>query len=292
MKGLTRVLTIEASDKKRVITHTGSLAHYRTPFAKVMEDVNRTLFSWRIWMSMGWQDVRLRYKRTKLGPFWITLTTCIFIASIGFIFGHLFHSEKANYLPHLAGGYITWTFISSILNESTDVFNNSQRYILQINLPYTLYVMRMVFKHAITLFHNFLPVILISLWFGYEYQITHVFLLALGFLLVALCGLFYGTVFACFGARFRDMKPVIHSFVRLCFFLTPIMWTKEKFPKEYMFLVDYNPFYHLIEVIRRPLLGSYFTWINLAFSFAIMCVGALLMIFTLRRTRHRIAFWV
>lgn len=286
------MLTVEASEKRRVIIHNEDLKSYRTPLGRVLADVTHTLSSWRIWMSMGWQDVRLRYKRTRLGPFWITMTTCIFIGSIGFIFGNLLNSERANYLPHLAAGYITWTFISAMLNESTDVFNHSQRYILQMNLPYTLYVMRMVFKNSATLLHNLLPVVLIGVWFGYEYNPLHILLLILGFIILALCGLFYGTIFACIGARFRDIKPGIQSLVRICFFLTPIMWTRDRFPEKYHFVVDYNPFYHLIELLRRPLLASSFTWINLAVSASIMCVGGLLMLFVLRRTRHRIAFWV
>lgn len=284
--------TLEVSNKKVVNIKNTSLSTYRTPFKKNLQDIFQTLSAWRVWVSMGWQDVRLRYKRTRLGPFWITITTFIFICSIAFIFGTLLNSSRANYLPHLASGYIAWTFISGMLGESCEVFNASQRYILQMNLPYTLYVMRMVFKNSVAFFHNLLPVIVLSIWYGNEYNLLHIFLLILGFFLVAFCGLFFGTIFACIGARFRDLKPGIQSIIRVCFFCTPIMWTKERFPQEYHYIINLNPFYHLIELIRRPLLGTYFSTLNLLAVLGMVVLGFFLMLLCLRRTRHRIAFWV
>ena len=284
--------TAETLENKRIFGNRGNLSKHRTPMSKVFQDISTTAFSWRIWMSMGWQDVKLRYKRTKLGPFWITITTFVFIAAISFIFGNLLNSNRASYLPHLASGYVAWTFISAILSESCESFNSSQRYILQMNLPYTLYVMRMVFKNSITLLHNILPVIVISVWKGYEYSPLNIIVFLFSFFLLALWGLFIGTVFACVGTRFRDIRPGLQSIVRVCFFCTPIMWTRERFPEKYQYIIDYNPFYHLVEMLRRPLLGEYFSLINLYVTLGLVLSGFVLMIIVLRRTRHRIAFWV
>lgn len=284
--------TLEVLEKKRFVVNKDGLSKHRTPLSRVFDDISRTFSCWRIWVSMGWQDVRLRYKRTKLGPFWITITTFVFIISIAFIFGNLLDSNRASYLPHLASGYIAWGFISAMLSESCDVFSSSQRYILQMNLPYTLYVMRMVFKNSVTLLHNILPVIAIAVWNGYEHNPFHFFYFVFGFVLLALWGLFTGTVFACLGSRFRDIKPGLQSIIRVFFFCTPIMWTRERFPEHYQYIVDYNPFYHMIEMLRRPLLGESFTSVNLMVVLGLISFSFVAMLLVLRRTRHRIAFWV
>jgi len=96
--------------------------------------------AWPIWMIMGWDDVRQRYRRSILGPFWITLSMGIFILLLGVIFSRLFHVGVAIYMPYLTAGYIMWGFLSSSTVESCIVFHESSRIIKQIKLPYSIYV--------------------------------------------------------------------------------------------------------------------------------------------------------
>ena len=286
------MFVLENYQKKRLLINNQSLKTYRTPFKRVLIDLIVTLLSWRIWVSMGWQDVKLAYRRTKLGPWWITLTTFIFIGTLAFIFGNLLHSNQVDYLPHLATGYVAWALISSLLGESPAIFSSAQAYILQMNLPYTLYVMRVVFKYFVTFLHNLIPALIIASWYGAKYNLLHPLQFLVGILIIVLCGLFYGTALATIGAKIRDLKPGIQSLIRVFFYMTPIMWMRDRFPEKYQFVVDWNPFYHLIELMRRPLLGQNFTLDNFLMGLAVVFIGFLFMLITLWRFRHRIAFWV
>jgi hypothetical protein len=93
--------------------------------------------TWRVWTILGWDDIRQRYRRSILGPFWITLSMGIFISLLGGIYGRLFHMALATYMPYLSVGYIVWGFIAAVTNDSCVAFQEGARIIKQIKLPYS-----------------------------------------------------------------------------------------------------------------------------------------------------------
>jgi ABC-2 type transport system permease protein/lipopolysaccharide transport system permease protein len=92
-------------------------------------------------------------------------------------------------------------------------------------------------------------------------------------------------------ARFRDVPPLIGSVVQIVFFVTPIFWKPELLKgKEYV--TDLNPFFHLLEIVRAPMLGnvpSAKSWVAvlLITLFNIAITGAFFS-----RYRSRISYWV
>ena len=117
-------------------------------------------------------------------------------------------------------------------------------------------------------------------------------LLALpGLLLLCLNGIWAGLLLGIVSARFRDVPPIVTSVVRICFFVTPIIWMPELLPARTLVL-DANPFFHLVEVVRAPLLGQMpglASWI----AVLVMTAAGWLVTFAFfRRYRRRIAYWV
>src|SRR5438445_11911838 len=123
------------------------------------KDFKDGLCQWRIWLMLAYQDIKLRYLRSILGPFWITLSMAISVYSMGFLYSHLFHSDLQSYFPFLVGGMITWALISTLITELTDVFSTSANLLKQIKLPYTLYIHRIVARNIIIFFHNILVIV-------------------------------------------------------------------------------------------------------------------------------------
>src|SRR5438309_10366730 len=88
----------------------------------------------QIWGMLGWDDIRQRYRRSVLGPFWITLSMGIFILLLGVIYSRIFGVDIAVYLPYLTLGYILWGFISQTTMDSCGAFQEGERIIKQIKL--------------------------------------------------------------------------------------------------------------------------------------------------------------
>ncbi len=249
------------------------------------------LLAWRLWWGLGFQDIRIRYKRTYLGPLWITASMAATFVAMGILFSTVLKSEIRLYLPYLAFGMVTWNFLASAASDGPQIFVESQHIINSLKMPFSVHVLRYLVRNIIIFGHN-LVAALATLWI-LGGSIGHTWPLALlGLPILFLTAFALGLILAIMGARFRDLGPMIGMVIQLAFFLTPILWRLEDIPEPYHWWVSVNPAYHLIELIRAPLMGSNAFWPSLlaATLTAFLLLGvafALLSIF-----RRRISYWL
>ncbi|MDO4642714.1 MAG: ABC transporter permease [Cardiobacteriaceae bacterium] len=254
-------------------------------------DIRRGIASFRLWQSLAKQDIRLKYRRSTLGPFWITLSMAVTVSAMGPLYGALFSIDLAAFVPHLALGLIFWAFIAGSLNEYAETFTANEHILKQSYLPLSALVMRVYYRQLLILLHNFMiyPVVMMSLGVGIN---SNIFWLLPAFVVVSLNILWLGLIIAIFCTRFRDMLPVIQSVVTLMFFVTPIIWKIEQLPSTRLHLAQLNPFTSLIMLLREPVLGiapSIFYW-QVAGTFALG--GSLLALWVFSRTRQKITYWL
>ena len=92
-------------------------------------------------------------------------------------------------------------------------------------------------------------------------------------------------------ARFRDIPQIIASFIQIVFFVTPIMWKPEVL-RGHVYIADVNPFYHLIEIVRAPMLGAVPSDLNYAVVLAVTVLNLIVAIAFFARFRFRISYWI
>lgn len=246
---------------------------------------------WRLWSKLGWHDIRKRYRRSVLGPFWLTLSMAAMVASLGLIYGTLFRLDLQDYLPFLAVGLATWTFISSFLNEGCTSFIDLEPLIKNVRIPMSLHILRVLWRNLIIYAHNIVIFAVVALIFGVWPGVMGILLAlaGLGLLLVSavwimlLCGMIC--------TRFRDVPPIVASVIQLLFFITPVMW-KPELLGDRRYLMVLNPFYHMIEIIRAPLLGQLPHWQNWAVALLFAAAGWAFTFAFFARFRKRIAYWL
>src|SRR5271155_3633440 len=88
-------------------------------------DVARSLKEFRLATFLAWEDIRQRYVRTLLGPWWIVLSTGIWFAVMGFVMANLFGQALDDYLPYVFSGLLIWVLISTSISESSQVLVSS-----------------------------------------------------------------------------------------------------------------------------------------------------------------------
>lgn len=248
---------------------------------------------WRIWTMLAYQDIKLRYRRSVLGPFWLTLSMAITVYSMGFLYAKLFRTNLSEYYPFLVAGMLAWSLISSIVIEATDGFILQENLIKQIKLPYTLYIHRLVSRNILIFFHNVFVIIPVIIIFHETVKINwYTLLLIPGLLITYLNGWIYGTLLSMLGSRFRDISQVIRSLVQVVFFITPVMWNPNILTGRSYFFVDYNPFYGFVECIRMPLLGVAPTSKNIISVLIVTITGLLITSKLFIRYRSRIVYWL
>ena len=107
-----------------------------------------------IWVSLAWHDIRHRYQRSLIGPWWITITMGITILALGFLYSQLFKVELQNYLPYLSIGFVVWYLISPMISEACSVFITAEHIIKQTTTPLSFHVYRLMLRNFWVLLHN------------------------------------------------------------------------------------------------------------------------------------------
>ena len=245
---------------------------------------------WPLWVRLGWQDIVLRYRRSIIGPFWLTLSMGVMVFSLGLLYGGIFKIDARQYLPFLTIGLLVWGLISGVITEGCQVFIEADWLIRQVDLPLSMFPLRVVWRNLILFLHN-LPIYLMVVFF-FDVQVDWVLLLAIPGLFVLLANAFWCAILlGMLSARFRDLPQMVASILQVAFFVTPIIWTSEQVGRG-RFLIHGNPFYHFIELLRGPMLGKAPVLLNWEISLGIMLFGYIGTFFFYRRFQGRIAYWV
>lgn len=258
---------------------------------KANQDIWQGIKSWRIWWLLSWSDICLRYRRSVLGPFWITISMAILISAMGFLYGHLFRVNVRNYFPFLAAGMLTWYLISALLMDAPKIFIDSEAYCKQMKLPYLIFVMRFLVKNFIVFLHNI--IIIIPILMIYHIDVGwQIFLVLPGLFLLLFNALTYGTLIAMISTRFRDVEQIVVSLIQVVFFMTPIMWNIDILPIKYRHLMLFNPFNYFITLVRDPLMGQMPSGFFYLIAIMITLVGLIVSYFALVKFRRKIIFWL
>jgi lipopolysaccharide transport system permease protein len=225
-----------------------------------------------------------------LGPLWITVSMAAMLIGMGPLYSALFNIPRSEFFPHLTLGIIFWTFISTTLSDGCSVFINAARYLKQGDFSATLFAWRSITKNSLQLAHHLVLFIPVSMLCGTALSWNIIYLIP-GFVAV-LINLHLLTIslgIVC--ARFRDVVQMVTSAMQLLMFLTPVFWIPSPSTSA-IATIRYNPFSHLLDVLRGPLLGQAplpFTWIFIAgFTGANLVLAALLF----GAKRHRLTYWI
>ena len=246
----------------------------------------------RLPLYLAWADIRQRYRRSSLGPFWITISTGVMIACLGIIFGNLFETPIQEFFPFLSAGLILWGLISSTISESTTVFTSAEAVIRQLPLPLFTHVLRMVTRNVYIFFHNLIiyPIVLLV---AQKNTGSEVFLFIPGLILLLTNLLWMSLLLGIVCARFRDLVQIVQSFLQIGFYVTPIIWMPGLLARRTAAMIlEPNPFYHLLEIVRGPLLGQLPTLTNWTVSASFAIIGWLITIILFNKFRNRIAYWL
>lgn len=256
-----------------------------------LSDVVDGLQMWRLWGRLGAMEIRRRYRRTVLGPFWASLSLAILIAAMGVLFANLWKLDVADYLPYLASGFIVWFPISAIIMESCGAFVAAAGTIQQVRLPYSLFIYVVLWRNLIVFGHHVAVYVVIAVIFSVPVNANSLLVLV-GLIFLCLNGVWVGLLVGALTTRFRDVQPLLASLLQILLFVTPIFWPPELLARRVALLVDLNPFYHFVAILRAPLLGQAPEAISWYAVVAVTVAGWSLTLFVFGRVRDRLPYWL
>ncbi|MGD9888559.1 MAG: ABC transporter permease [Halothiobacillaceae bacterium] len=261
-----------------------------TRWQQTYSDISEALRQVPAALFMSWSDTKARYRRSMLGPFWLTLGTAIGVGGLGFVWSTLFNMDKATFIPLLAVGLILWGFIAGIVTESSQLFIQNAQLIRNLRIPLFFYPIKLILRHLINLAHNAVVILIVFLIFPPDWNLS-AWLVIPGFILVVLNLGWMSLFIGMFAARYRDTETAITNFMPLLFFMSPVLFKAEQLGVG-SWIVWLNPFSYFISIVRDPLLGHAspdFVW-PVAIGMLLIGWAVTLWMFNSRRTR--IPYWI
>jgi lipopolysaccharide transport system permease protein len=268
------------------------LKSFTSSMSAAIADIRGAFCRYHLIGTLGWQDVATRYRRSRIGAFWLTINMAVMIASIGLLFGRLFGQPLDEFLPYLAAGQIVWGLLAAAINEGCIAFSSASGIILQVRMPLFVHVGRVLWRNLIIFAHNLLILPLVFLFF--MKPVSLVALLAIpGFLLMLINVTWIMLIASVVCARFRDVTQIVQNAVQVLFFLTPIMWTAETLTGRVGSLIlNLNPFNSFLDIVRSPLLGQYPEPLHWAISLGLAVVGWIVALWFYGHRLKRLAYWL
>lgn len=216
----------------------------------------RSFLEWRVWLYMGLQDIKTRFRRSAIGPLWILINLAMMVMGAGVVYGVLLKQPMEEFLPYLTCGLVIWGFLVASFVEGGYSYIGSEGYIKQFSFPKQIYLFRsLVSISAIMLIG--LVALAGTLEF-YERLRPAGWIFAIpGLLILLFSGLGHITLSAYLSTRFRDLPHALSGIFQVLFFVTPIMFPISMLKARGLdFIYQYNPLYYLIDVVRTPILGG------------------------------------
>lgn len=250
----------------------------------------KVLLDSSIWYNLAALEISHRYKRSVIGPFWITLTMCLFIVSVGFLYSKIFNQDIKEFIQFLAIGLVFWNFLSVCAIEGSNSLFSNRELMLNTRIQPLVIIYSVVAKNFIILLHT-APILIITSIFAWERIEINVFAFLIGVIIFSLNVCWVACFLAIISARYRDIPPLVAALTQLVFILSPIIWPPETVPEKNAFVL-FNPVSHLIKIVREPLMTGDFAVISLLISSVITVIGILLTIMIYKNTEKSLRLWV
>lgn len=232
-----------------------------------------------------------RYRRSRLGQFWITISIAVFVLAIGLFYSQILGVPMDEYLPYLAIGFILWGFLGSIVAEGTTVFVGTANFLTHLRIPLSSLVLRCVQRNVWIFAHNAVVIVGVLLVFPQDLGWSLLLVVPAAVLwyltacwLVMLLGLI--------AVRFRDIQQITSSLMQIAFFISPVIYRPDVLKGSARLLADFNPFAHYLYIARSPLLGEFPQTSSWIVCTSITFLGGVVTFLIFSRVRSRVPYWL
>ena len=266
------------------------LALTRTHLDMAAEDLWAGIRSWPLSQFLAWQDIKQRYRRSTLGPVWLTLSFGVQMLTMGVLSGLLFNSPIEKSLPYVCAGMLVWFFVTQMINDGAVLFVSSSRYLTQIKCPLSVFLLQVIWRNLIVAGHNATIYLLIAAILLIVPG-PSLLLWPAALALVIICLAWMALMTAVVSARYRDVPVMVQNILNILFWFTPLMYFPEQLGSK-RFLADYNPFAHIVALVRDPLLGRTPTLPDWLVVLALAVLGWFGTFLFFARFRSRIVYWL
>ena len=204
-------------------------------------------------LKISLQNLIVDYHHSKISYLWIPLSFMILVVAKGFFLGDILGMDK-NFILYLCIGVWIWNYISlAVTSYGNSLFNNHLILNMKINPHRILHIL--YFKLLITFFLNLVVLGMFLLFFTIQFNIL-AFLLGILTLIILVHQV--GKLLSIISLYYRDITQFINSMMIVLLFLSPIFWYPQQLSANKLYLLQFNPVYHILNVFRDAIMKGTF----------------------------------
>ncbi len=203
------------------------------------------------------RDIRVRYKQSFLGLFWIVLNPFFQMLIMSFIFSHIvpFRNIGIPYPLFLYAGLLPWVFFVGSLTTSMNVFLEDAPLIKKIYFPREVLILSTLLAKTFDFILSLIVFVLLLLFF--KVQFTPYMLLVIPIFFIQFLFMYgLSLILAAANLFYRDIQYLLNLVLTLWFYLTPVLYAVELFPEQYRWIFRINPMSVFINAYRQVLFGA------------------------------------
>lgn len=242
-------------------------------------------------LALAWDDVKLRFSRTVLGPFWIVISNIALIGGIAVVFGGIFQTPIKDYVIYVSIGIALWTFLSSVMTGSPDYLKAGREMLFTYDLPWSIQIMRKVFVEFIVLIIHVMVAIPVVIFAQSDASWVNLASL-LGVFVNVGFGLGLALIISSYGIRYQDLGHALSSIMLFLFLFTPVFWEEDALGETRSDIIQYNPLFHFLEISRAPVLSNKIPWESFGITIIITIVTIAFGVLTYLKRRPQIGLWM
>jgi ABC-2 type transport system permease protein/lipopolysaccharide transport system permease protein len=261
-----------------------------SPVSAVLKDFAKGVGLAPLWWRVGLDQTAARFQRSILGPFWMAANLLATAFALAFVFGGLLGNDIRSQFPHLMAGLLAWGLVGAGVADAANLFLHNANLMQTQRLPLSFYGFLHLHKALVNFLAQLISFWIVMLILG-TLSVPHWSIIP-SLLLVCVNVYFASLMLALPSTRFRDFGYMSGFVFQVLFFVTPIFWAASQMSPARRFIVTYNPFAHMVELLRAPLLGhapDLLTWMwggGTALVLGVSCIVTLMFV------RKRVVFWL
>lgn len=204
-----------------------------------------------------WRDLKVRYKQTAFGALWAIIQPLMLMVVFTLFLGRMSGIAPAGipYPLFAFVGLVPWTLFSQSLIGSSDSLVRSANLIQKVYFPRLLLPASAIGSYLLDFVLAMGVLFLLMLWFGFLPSLTVLWLVPLTGLAL-LTSLAVGVWLSAVNVRYRDVRFAVPFLVQLWLFASPVAYSAQIVPTEWLWLYQLNPMAGVIEGFRWALLGQ------------------------------------
>ncbi len=240
------------------------------------------------------RDLQAKYRKSMLGVLWSILTPLGLVVIIGTVYSIIFGTDPKVFIPALFAGLNPWIFINTAADGGTLSFLSAEGYIKQTNVNSQIFPLRVTLVAFVNLIYSIDAFLIIYLFLQPNLFSPKMLMIIPGLLILLIFSIGMANISAVVNLKIRDFQPLQSIILQGLFYATPIIFPAEILKqKGFEIIYKINPFYYILEVVKKPMLGEQLPSIQV-YIIAILLSVILFFtgIFLIMRIRKKLAFYL